>query len=344
MRGVCIAGDGVVECASFETPSDTPLGFAKLKVVLAGICATDLQLVAGYKGASSANRMILGHEFVATIASLRPVKEHLQAAGDDEHPLAVGDRVVAEINCIGPGEHSCGDWRHRAQDPKRTALGIFGADGCFADYVVVPIKNLHRVPDSVIDEDAVFTEPLAAACSVLDEVTIRLSDKVAVLGAGRLGSLIVAVLSAAQHDVDVLVRDASRVAHLSELAAGREVSTLMASETAHNSYDIVVEATGSPGGLQRALDICRPRGTVVLKSTYAPANSAQVDIDMSLIVVKELHIIGSRCGPFAVALRLLQKDLIRPSVLTHKVFALEQAPQAFEEAALPGVLKVCFKV
>lgn len=344
MRGVCIAQNGGVECTQFETPSDAPPGFAKLEVCLAGICATDLQLVAGYKGASSANRMILGHEFVAIIDSISHAKEDSEApAAVAEGSLGVGDRVVAEINCTEPGQRCSGDWRQRAQDPRRTALGIFGADGCFATYVMVPIRNLHRVPDSVTDMDAVFTEPLAAACSVLDEVRIRLSDKVAILGAGRLGSLIVAVLSATQCDLDVLVRNVSRAAHLKEVAAGRDVRTLPVSEASESSYDIVVEASGSPGGLQRALEICRPRGTVVLKSTYAPGNAAQVGIDMSLIVVKELHIVGSRCGPFAVALRLLQKGLVRPGALMHRVFPLEQAREAFEEAASPGVLKVCLR-
>lgn len=337
MLGVCIGEGGAAECINFPDPEALQPGHAKLKVIWAGICATDLQLLAGYKGASSAKRMILGHEFVATVDAIH----YSERSGE---LFKIGDRVVSEINCIGPETHSCGDWRERAQDPRRTALGIFGSDGCFAEFVVVPVKNLHHVPAEIPSTDAVFLEPLAAACSILDEVKIRITDRCAVLGAGRLGSLIAAVLSASQFDVHVLVRDPARASHVAQVAPGRDVPVVDVNSVESNSFDVVVDATGNPLGLQRALELCKPRGTIVLKSTYAPGSSDQVAIDMSLIVVKELHVVGSRCGPFAAALRLLEKDLVRPEALIKDSYELGDATEAFADAKRPGSLKVLFEI
>jgi threonine dehydrogenase-like Zn-dependent dehydrogenase len=334
MLGVCIGRSGSVEHREFPEPK-LKNGHVRLRVHLAGICATDLQLLAGYKVAHSSSGMILGHEFIGTIDAI-----HGSEAGGE---YAVGDRVVSEINCLGPGVHSCGGWRERAQDPARTALGIFGADGCFADFVCVPIKNLHKVPDSVPDTDAVFTEPLAAACSILEEVRIRATDKIAVLGAGRLGTLIAGVLSAGLFDVTVLVKDPARAAHVEKVAAERHVPIVDVASVGKDAFDCVVDATGHPLGFQRALEVCKPRGTVVLKSTYAPGNRQQTEIDMSLIVVKELHVVGSRCGPFSTALRLLEERRVWPSFLIDSTFALANVREAFAVAATHGRLKILLR-
>jgi alcohol dehydrogenase len=334
MLGVMVRA-GEPRCVSGLPVPDPSPGMARLRVILAGICATDLQLLAGYKGDAAAD-LVLGHEFVAVVDALHPE--------DSGGAVSVGDRVVSEINCVTPGAPSGSDWRRRAQDPQRTALGIFGSDGCFAEFVRAPVQNLHSVPGAVTDVEAAFVEPLAAACSVLEEVRIRPSDRCAVLGgAGRLGSLITAVLSAAACDVSAVVRDAARAEHVTHVAAGRPVPVASLPPASKDLYDVVVDATGSPLGLQRALQLCRPRGTVVLKSTYAVGDTDQISVDMSLVVVKELSVVGSRCGPFATALRLLERGLVRPGVMVDHTLPLTDAKAAFRLAATPGTRKVLFR-
>lgn len=289
--------------------------------------------------------MILGHEFVGTIEAVKPLPP---PAASPVFPL--NTRVVAEINCCSPSAPgvSCSTWRSRAQDPNRTALGIFGSDGCFATHVVVPLINLHRVPDCIADKDAVFTEPLAAAAAVAEEIHVRPSDKVGVLGSGRLGILIAAALSAARIDVVLLARDTGGrgAAAARKVACGRPLTIQKSADSGgEETFDVIVEATGRPAGLQRALKLVRPRGTIVLKSTYAVGRVSDEsdEVDMALVVVKEITLKGSRCGHFPTALKMLEDELVRPDCMVEKVFALSDAKEAFDFTRKKGSLKVLFE-
>jgi threonine dehydrogenase-like Zn-dependent dehydrogenase len=341
MRGIVLNSEtGQLECQSLPIVEikDSP-GTARVRVVLAGLCSTDLELVQGYK--SSPRNMILGHEFVGIIDQIRPLSE----TSDDTNGFAVGDRVCAEINCTKPG--LCHDWKVRSQHDARSALGIFGAHGVFAEFVKVPIENLHRIASSISDRAAVFAEPLAAACQVLEEIHIRKEDRVGVLGAGKLGSLVAGVLTASMFDVFVLVRptlDGTLVypRHLSSITQ-RSIPVRNSVSEADNSYDCIIECTGNPGGLQRALALVKPRGTIVLKSTYSPTKRSSDGLDLSAIVVKEVRVIGSRCGPFKTALRMLEENFVSPEVLIFTEYDLADAKEAFRQAAKPKALKVLFK-
>jgi threonine dehydrogenase-like Zn-dependent dehydrogenase len=330
---------GEPECRSMPMVKlDGSLGTARIRVLLAALCSTDLALVEGYK--NSPRNMILGHEFVGIVDQIMPLNE-ASGMGD----IKVGDRVCAEINCTEPGQ--CGDWKVRAQHGERSALGIFGAHGVFAEFVKVPLENIHKVPPGISDRAAVFAEPLAAACQVLEETQLRRDEKVAVLGAGKLGSLIAGVLAASMFDVSVLIRPSqdgtfSCPDHLRSIT-GRRLAVRNSMEEADNAYDCIVECTGSPGGLQRALALVKPRGTIVLKSTYSPTKGGSGDLDMSAVVVKEVKVIGSRCGPFKVALRMLEDRFITPEGLISAEYRLAEAKEAFRHAATSKVLKVLLR-
>lgn len=307
---------------------------ATVRVILAGVCATDLALIRGYK--NSPRSMVLGHEFVGVITSCPPSSH-----------LSIGERVVAEINCVHANSTASRNWRERAQDASRTALGIFGSHGCFAPYVSVPVENLHAVPEGVSDEDAVFTEPLAAACQVLEENFVRPSETVAVLGgAGRLGSLVTGVLAVCGYNVVALVRkregegETSAEAKHLEKMMDAQVNVKYSEDVEGGSFDCVVDCTGSPEGLGMALGLVKPRGKIVLKSTYEPSKLRESSLDLSALVVKEVQVTGSRCGPFAVALSLLDKKVLRPSVLISGVFPISSVGEVFESADKAGVLKV----
>ena len=284
---------------------------------LAGICNTDLELVQGYQNF----RGILGHEFVGEV---------VQAAD----ATLLGQRVVGDINaaCRSQACAACAAGR-LTHCPNRTTLGIAGRDGAFADYLILPQANLYAVPENVSDEMAVFTEPLAAACEILAQIQIAPTDRVVVLGDGKLGLLVAAVLRLTGADLTLVGRHRDKLA----IAAGWGIKVRLADETAQASFaDVVVECTGSPQGFESARRLLRPRGTLVLKSTYHGALS----VDMSGLVVDEITLLGSRCGPFAPALRLLASSLVDPRRLISETFALDQAEAAFARAAAPGVLKV----
>ena len=289
---------------------------ARIQVSLAGICSTDLEILKGYTGFEG----VLGHEFVGVV---------------EEGPDALrGRRVVGTINlgcrtcriCLGQGPEHC---------PHRTVLGIIGHDGAFADYLTLPVANLLQVPDEVPDLSAVFVEPLAAALRIREQIPVSPSDHVAVIGPGRLGMLAGLVLALGGTQVVMLGRREP------SLEIPREMG-LVAGLTADfedNSFDLVVEATGNKGGLVEALRLARPLGTLVMKSTYA----GLTDIDLTKLVVGELRVIGSRCGPFAPALRVLARGEIDTSSLLEAEYALRDGMEALDHAARPGVRKILLR-
>ncbi len=331
---------------SFSDGVSTPapsIGEALVQVSQAGICNTDLELVRGYMGFAG----IPGHEFVGRLVEVPP-----GLCDESGQPLTVGCRVVAEINCSPPGGPN---WPAlRAHDPKRTTLGIFRRNGAFAEYLTVPAQNLHRVPDAVSDDQAIFVEPLAAALQILEQVKLAPTSRVAVLGDGKLGLLCSQVL--AQGSAAVVWAIGKHPGKLALLHGhgGRGVTTCVLGEVATRApalFDLVVDCTGSPAGLEQALSLLRPRGTLVLKSTYAPPSLgedparlrlAQTQLQQALtkVVIDEICVMGSRCGPFGAALRLLAEGRVSVEPMIHSRFRLEDGIAAFRAAAEPGVLKV----
>ncbi len=289
-------------------------GEALIRVLKAGICATDLELVKGYAGF----RGVLGHEFVGRVK-------------EAEESGWVGRRVVGGINlgcrrcpvCLDEGPEHC---------PERTVLGILGHDGAFAEYLTLPVVNLLRVPDGVADDEAVFTEPLAAALRITEQVEVTPELRTAVVGPGRLGLLIAQVLAVAGARPLVVGRSATSL----ELPAALGLDTGEVGAAAPDSWDLVVEATGNADGLTAALTMVRPRGTLVLKSTFAGA----APVDLTKLVVGEVTVVGSRCGPFAPALELLARRAIRVRPLIAADYPLAEGQAALAHAARPGVRKV----
>jgi threonine dehydrogenase-like Zn-dependent dehydrogenase len=281
---------------------------------MAGICSTDLELVKGYYPYTG----ILGHEFVGEVV-------------EAEDALWIGQRVVGEINVVCNECEQCLNGRPTHCE-NRTVLGIVNRHGTLAEYTQLPIANLHRVPDSVPDEMAVFTEPLAAALEIQQQIQIKPTDRVLLVGAGRLGQLIAQTLALTGCDLRVVARHA----HQQGLLKARGIQVIAEEELKPWRWDVVVEATGSPSGFSLARQAIRPRGTLILKSTY----KGEMSVNFSSIVVDEINIIGSRCGPFEPALRLMESRQVDPAVLIADEFRLEDALKAFERAAERGVLKV----
>jgi len=290
---------------------------ALIKIRKAGICSTDLELVKGYYPYTG----VLGHEFVGEVVE----------AGDTSW---IGQRVVGEINAVCNQCEQCLNGRSTHCE-NRTVLGIVNRDGVFAELTTLPIANLHRVPASVPDEMAVFTEPLAAALEIQDQIQIKPTDRVLLIGAGRLGQLIAQTLTLTGCDLRVVARHK----HQQDLLKARGIRILSEEEIKPWRWDVVVEATGSPSGFSLARQAIRPRGTLVLKSTY----KGEMNVNFSSIVVDEIKIIGSRCGPFEPALRLMESKLVDPTVLIDSEFTLGESLKAFEHAAETGVLKVLVK-
>jgi alcohol dehydrogenase len=292
-----------------------PEGFASIRLLSGGICNTDLELLRGYYGFSG----VPGHEFVGEVV----------AADDSRLP---GRRVVGEINLACGKCQWClkGLGRHC---PGRSVLGIVRHDGAFREILTLPESNLHIVPDNIPTEAAVFVEPLAAACEILDQAAIPDGSDMAVLGDGKLGLLIAQVLSAASKKVHLYGRHKNKLS----IAERAGVETIVAGKTIPRSvYDWVVEATGSQNGLEQAIRMARPRGTIFLKSTV----HGQVRIDTAPVIVNEITLIGSRCGRFAPALDLLKSGRVKVLDLISERMKLAEAPRAFEVAARRGVLKV----
>lgn len=290
---------------------------ALIKIRKAGICSTDLELVKGYYPYTG----ILGHEFVGEV---------VEADADSW----VGQRVVGEINAICNRCEQCLNGRSTHCE-NRTVLGIVNRDGTFAEFTQLPISNLHRVPGSVPDEMAVFTEPLGAALEIQQQIQIKPTDRVLVVGAGRLGQLIAQTLALTGSDLYVVARHK----HQQNLLKTRGIRVVTEEELQPWRWDVVVEATGSPSGFALARKAIRPRGTLVMKSTY----KGELRVNFSSIVVDEINLVGSRCGPFEPALRLMESRQVDPTILIAEEFKLQDALKAFERAAEPGVLKVLLK-
>ena len=302
-----------------DVPIPVPgTGEALIQVRLAGICSTDLELVRGYYPFAG----IPGHEFVGSVVS---------SPGD---PSWMDKRVVGEIN-IACGECETCRSGLRRHCERRKALGIHDWNGAFADYLVLPLGNLHLVPEGVPDETAVFTEPLAAAGEILEQVDIRSTDRVLVIGAGRLGQLVAMVLRQTGCQLEVLTRYPKQ----QDLLARLDIQTLVEDGLASRKYDLIIEATGSPDGFELASKLIKPRGVIILKSTY----KGDGKVNFSSTVVNEVSLIGSRCGPFAPALKLISEGRINPRSLIDATYPLAQGIAAFEHASRPGVLKVLLK-
>jgi alcohol dehydrogenase len=282
-----------------------------VRVLRAGICNTDLEITKGYMN----YRGVLGHEFVGIV----------------ETGAMRGARVVGEINASCGECPTClrGDPTHC---PNRTTLGIVNRDGALAEFLTLPARNLHRVPDAVSDAQAVFVEPLAAACEITDRIHIRPTDRVCVIGDGKLGLLCAQVLHLTGCELLALGRHESKLVILHQ----RGIATTTKPDEIRGRFDIVVDCTGHASGFELARKLTRPRGTLVLKSTFHGGQ----DTTFAPIVIDEISIVGSRCGPFAPALRLLEKKLIDVESMISAEYPLVRSIEAFERAIEPGVLKV----
>ena len=318
MKALWLEDQKLRYCPDLPLPEPPP-GEALVRVRLAGICATDLEMVRGYYPFSG----VPGHEFVGEVVALPG--EYLQGK------IQVGQRVVGEINAACGQCEACRNGRptHCAN---RTVLGISNRDGIFADYTSLPVENLHIVPESVPDEAAVFAEPLAAALEIQQQVHLQPESRVLLVGAGRLGQLIAQTLVLTGCDLQAVARHPQQ----QELLHQAGVRTIPAGAVREKGYDVVVEATGSPDGFALARGAIRPRGVLVLKSTY----KGNLDINISSVVVEEITLVGSRCGPFPPALRLLENRLVDPTPLIQARYPLEEGLAAFERAGAPGVMKV----
>lgn len=306
--------DGRVDVVRAARPRRRP-GYSLLRLLAAGICNTDLELQRGYYGF----RGRPGHEFVAEVVA------------SDTQAL-IGRRVVGEINLAC---HHC-EWCARGLErhcPHRTVLGIVRHPGAFAEFLTLPDANLHLVPASVTNEEAVFVEPLAAACEILDQVKVARGAEIAVLGDGKLGLLIGQVLVAHGARVLQFGRHPEKLSIVERAGAAVEVVKRKLPVAA---FDVVVEATGSAQGLQAAVQMTRPRGTVVMKSTV----HGTTPLDAAPVIVNEITLVGSRCGRFAPALRLLAQRKIAVGDMISDTLPLGQAREAFARAATAGTLKV----
>lgn len=302
-------------------------GEALIRLTRAGVCSTDLELVKGYYPYNG----VLGHEFVGIV----------EAVADEVHSGWVGKRVVGTINISPDCNGECG-MRCPEQCPHRTVLGIVNKDGVFADYLTLPIVNLLLVPDNVSTNQAVFTEPLAAAVRIAEQTTV--ADKsVAVIGPGRLGMLIAQVLRHFGGNVTVIGRSEKSL----ELPKDLGFDTRYSDSVKLGQYDMVVEATASPAGFKQAIDLVRPNGEIILKSTYANDPDQPLFANMAAlfatIVVNEITLIGSRCGPFDKALALLEQNAIQVKPFIEAEYTLADGLVAFEHAARPGVRKILLR-
>ena len=292
---------------------------ALVRVLLSGICNTDLEIARGYAGFNGT----IGHEFVGLVEESSDRK-------------LVGRRVVGEINA-GCGKCDlcrAGDSRHCAS---RTVLGIVGRDGAHAEFLQLPVTNLLPVPENIPDEHAVFTEPLAAACGILERVKISDSDHVAVIGDGKLGLLCAQVVALSGASVLLIGKHSSKL----RIAERRGIETARPKEVTKRArqFDLVVEASGSASGFELALELLRPKGQLVLKSTF----HGKTELEASRIVVDEISIVGSRCGRFSPALDLLKKDAIDVDSLISEEYPLSNGVHAMRRAATRGVLKVLLR-
>ena len=318
MKALVITRPATIELKDLPRPSRADQ--CLIRVRRAGICGTDLQLLEGYADFVG----VPGHEFVGVVEAA--------PAADAEW---IGRRVVGEINI---GCHHC-EWCARGireHCDNRSVVGIRQHDGAFAEYLSLPAENLHAVPDGVDDDTAVFAEPVAAACRIFEQMTIAPEARVAVVGDGRMGLLVAQVLKTAAADVTVLGRHEHKLAVARRL--GLQAQQSDASQPAGRRFDVVVDVTGRPEGLRRSLEIVKPRGTVVMKSTF----HGEAPVTTWPVVVDEVTLLGSRCGPFRPALQLLASGAVQVKPLISRIARLEDYESAFAEAR--RALKVLLEV
>lgn len=294
-------------------------GEALVRVTLAGICNTDFEITKGYMGYKG----VLGHEAVGVVEEI-----------NDNDQSLLGKRVVAEISygCKNPDCSYCAEKLYR-HCPDRHTLGIWRKDGVFAEYFTMPLETLFEVPDNVTDEQAVFVEPLAAACEISEQLHIKPFQKVIVLGDGKLGLITALELNSQNVDVTLVGKHQNKL----DIAKAQGVKTKLLNDLkVEKIYDVVVEATGSISGFETALALTKPRGVLVLKSTIA----ASKEFNLAPIVIDEITVLGSRCGQFPAALRLLQAERIDFSPLISARYKADEAIKAFEKNKEKDVLKV----
>lgn len=297
-------------------------GEALIKVSMAGICNTDAEIIKGYMGYSG----VLGHEFVGIVEEVN---------GADQS--WVGKRVVAEISygCDSPECPWCAvkNYRHC---PDRHTIGIWRKDGCFAEYITLPTNILFEVPENVIDEQAVFVEPLAAACEITEQLHIEPTHKVVVLGDGKLGLTTALTLNAENLDVTLVGKHQNKL----DIAKAQGVQTMLLEDLkVSNNFDVVVEATGSVSGFETSLNLVKPRGVLVLKSTIATGK----ELNLAPIVINEITVLGSRCGQFGPALRLLKNNRIDFKPFISKIYSINDAIEGFEANKAKNSIKIILK-
>ena len=298
-------------------------GEALIRVKMAGICNTDHEITKGYMGYKG----ILGHEFVGVVEDV-----------NDADKSWIGKRVVAEISygCDDPDCEWCAKKNYR-HCPNRHTLGIWKKDGCFAEYMTMPVNVLFEVPDNVPDEQAVFVEPLAAACEITEQLHIEPTHKVLVLGDGKLGLTTALALNAQNLDVLLVGKHQNKL----DIAKSQGVKTQLLQEFRQEKvYDVVVEATGTAGGFETSMSLTKPRGVLVLKSTVATGK----ELNLAPIVIDEITVLGSRCGQFAPALRLLEKNRIDFSPMISKIYSIDDATEAFEANRAKDTIKILIKI
>jgi len=310
--------DGSLQLRHDSTLPVRAEGDALIKICMAGICQTDLEIIRGYM----AFRGILGHEFVGMVV-------------ESADPSLIGKRVVGEINCVcGSCANCLSGMTHHCTG--RTVLGIDGRDGAFAEYLVLPEKNLHLVPDTISNEEAVFVEPLAACYRILEQVCVQKEDNVLVLGDGRLGLLCAQVLKTARCRVTLIGKHRKKLS----LAEGLGIKTGLIYAATGELFDMAVDCTGSPEGLQRALHSVKPQGIIIVKTTTASSR----DLDLNSLVINEIQLLGSRCGPFPPAINALEKKQIKVSPLISHIFAFNDALAGFDVAQQKGAIKILLRM
>ncbi len=315
MKAICFGGGKMNYEQNYPEPKP---GEVLVKVNLAGICGTDLEILNGYMKYEG----ILGHEFVGTVEK-------------SENPDLIGKRVVGEINTGCGVCESCEKGMDR-HCPTRTVLGILKRDGAFAEYLSLPEKNLHVIPDCMTDEQAVFVEPLAAAFEITEQVTLQPQWSVAVVGDGRLAQLIIQVLRLTCPNLTCFGRHASKLENLASSGIKIKIGIEPSDE---QSFDLVVEATGSNSGFADTMKLIKPRGTVILKSTI----TSRENLDLTPTVVNEITLIGSRCGLFKPAIDALATGLVSVDSMIDSTYPLEKFSDAIEHAKKPDILKVFLK-
>ncbi|HPJ66188.1 MAG TPA: alcohol dehydrogenase catalytic domain-containing protein [Desulfobacteraceae bacterium] len=317
MRAVVF--DGKLGFAADYPIPELPEDWALIRIKKAGICQTDLELMKGYKSFKG----VLGHEFIGIVEKCCALEW-------------IGKRITGEINVAcgkcplckkGLGNHC----------PDRKVLGIDKLDGCMADWCVLPVSNLFEIPENITDDRAVFIEPLSAACQIIDQVSFRGDEHVIVLGDGRLGILCAWAISTVVNDVTLFGHHPEKL----DISKWRHLKSAPGPLKTENEADIVVDATGSGAGISEAMSICKPGGTIVLKSTVA----SKADLNLAPIVVKEINLIGSRCGRFEVGIQMLKSypDMPLERLITEN-YPVEEAITAFERASMVDALKVLIEM